>query len=98
MNIRARTFAITALVAGSIAGSAVAQDTVTIPLATWGGSEHVGVRQFVPAFEEALKEEAPERVEFQHFPGGQTKKFSNYFLAILPVSAGHETSIKWKRK
>ncbi|MEQ9240558.1 TRAP transporter substrate-binding protein [Roseovarius indicus] len=71
MNIRARTFAITALVAGSIAGSAVAQDTVTIPLATWGGSEHVGVRQFVPAFEEALKEEAPERVEFQHFPGGQ---------------------------
>lgn len=71
MNIRAKTFAITALVAGSIAGAATAQEAVKIPLATWGGAEHVGVRHFVPAFEQALDEVAPERVEFQHFPGGQ---------------------------
>ncbi|MGF7159110.1 TRAP-type C4-dicarboxylate transport system substrate-binding protein [Rhodoligotrophos appendicifer] len=50
--------------------SAQAQET-TVPLATWGGANHIGVRQFVPALEEALKKEQPNTIVLQHFPGGQ---------------------------
>ncbi len=56
------------LVAG--AHAAAAQSTI-VPLATWGGAEHIGVRHFVPALEKALEEAQPNTIEFQHFPGGQ---------------------------
>ncbi|OYW54928.1 MAG: hypothetical protein B7Z30_13625 [Rhizobiales bacterium 12-68-15] len=51
------------------AGAALAQTTV--PLATWGGANHVCVRQFVPALEAALKSGKPNSITLQHFPGGQ---------------------------
>ena len=51
------------------AGAALAQTTV--PLATWGGANHVCVRQFVPALEAALKSGKPNTITLQHFPGGQ---------------------------
>lgn len=47
-----------------------AQETV-VPLATWGGANHIGVRQFVPALEEAIKANQPNKIKLQHFPGGQ---------------------------
>lgn len=56
------------LVAG--AHAAAAQST-TVPLATWGGASHIGVRHFVPALENALEEAKPHNIELQHFPGGQ---------------------------
>lgn len=52
------------------AGPAAAQETV-VPLATWGGANHIGVRQFVPALQEAIKANQPNRIKLQHFPGGQ---------------------------
>jgi TRAP-type C4-dicarboxylate transport system substrate-binding protein len=42
-----------------------------VPLATWGGANHVSVREFVPSMERALKELGPSTIKFQHFPGGQ---------------------------
>lgn len=56
--------------AGLLVGAAHAQETV-VPLATWGGANHIGVRQFVPALEEALKANQPNKIKLQHFPGGQ---------------------------
>ncbi len=50
--------------------TAHAQETV-VPLATWGGANHIGVRQFVPALEEAIKANQPNKIKLQHFPGGQ---------------------------
>jgi TRAP-type C4-dicarboxylate transport system substrate-binding protein len=49
-------------------GIAQAQE---VPLATWGGANHVGVRQFVPALEQALKDNQPNGITLKHFPGGQ---------------------------
>lgn len=56
------------LLAGTF--GAVAQET-EVPLATWGGTNHIGVRQFVPALEKALEEAEPHNIAFQHYPGGQ---------------------------
>ncbi len=53
-----------------MATAAQSQETI-VPLATWGGANHVGVRQFVPALEQALKDDQPNNIKFQHFPGGQ---------------------------
>ena len=60
---------LTAVIAMSV-GTAQSQETV-VPLATWGGANHVGVRQFVPALEKALQANQPNHIKFQHFPGGQ---------------------------
>lgn len=56
------------LLAGVHAASA---QTTPVPLATWGGTNHIGVRHFVPALEAALEEAQPHNIELQHFPGGQ---------------------------
>lgn len=42
-----------------------------VPLATWGGANHVSVREFAISMERALKEAGPHGLRFQHFPGGQ---------------------------
>lgn len=55
---------------GLIASTGVRAETV-IPLATWGGANHVDVRVFVPSLERALKEFGPSTIKFEHFPGGQ---------------------------
>lgn len=61
-----------AVAAGLVAATFTAQaQQTTVPLATWGGANHVGVRQFVPALEQALKDNQPNTIELQHFPGGQ---------------------------
>ncbi|MEO3388073.1 TRAP transporter substrate-binding protein [Mesorhizobium sp. CAU 1741] len=56
------------LIAGATAASA---QSTTVPLATWGGANHIGVRHFVPALEAAIEEAQPNNIELQHFPGGQ---------------------------
>ncbi|TDR90365.1 TRAP transporter substrate-binding protein [Enterovirga rhinocerotis] len=61
-------------------GSASAQ--TAIPLATWGGQSHVGVREFPPAMERALKELEPHGIKFQHFPGGQLGQDKDMPVAI----------------
>ena len=57
------------LVAG-VAMTANAAETV-IPLATWGGTNHINIRLFVPALEQAFKDTKPNNLVLQHFPGGQ---------------------------
>jgi TRAP-type transport system periplasmic protein len=52
-------------------GGVHAEDNQDVPLATWGGANHVGVRQFVPALAQALKDNQPNTIAFRHFPGGQ---------------------------
>lgn len=59
-----------AVLAAALAVQPAAAQT-TVPLATWGGANHIGVRQFVPAFEAALKKAQPNTIVLQHFPGGQ---------------------------
>lgn len=65
------------LVAGAVglcafaAVSSQAMAETQVPLATWGGTNHVCVREFVPSMERALKELGPHTIKFQHFPGGQ---------------------------
>lgn len=67
--------------ATTIPGVALAEK-VALPLATWGGASHVGVRHFPPAFEAALERAAPGRFELQHFPGGQLAQDRDMPLAI----------------
>ncbi|WP_342641562.1 TRAP transporter substrate-binding protein [Rhodoligotrophos ferricapiens] len=59
------------IAAALLTATAGAQAQTTVPLATWGGANHIGVRQFVPALEEALKKAQPNTITLQHFPGGQ---------------------------
>lgn len=71
--------------AGSLAlicGSLPALAETVVPLATWGGSSHVGVREFPPAMERALKELQPNTIKFQHFPGGQLAQDKDMPVAI----------------
>lgn len=42
-----------------------------IPLATWGGPNHINIRHFVPELEKALKERSSGSVTLEHYPGGQ---------------------------
>src|SRR3546814_13516630 len=53
-----------------------------VPLATWGSSNHICIRQFVPALKKALKETQPNNIEFQLFPGGQLAQDSDMPVAI----------------
>lgn len=48
-----------------------AEAETVVPLATWGGANHVSVREFALSMERALKELGPHGLKFQHFPGGQ---------------------------
>lgn len=83
LNAPMRTLATGVIaIAMSLPGLAFAQEKVVVPLATWGGANHVGVRHFVPAFEAALERAAPSRFEFQHFPGGQLAQDQSMPLAI----------------
>lgn len=54
----------------AVAATAAQAETV-VPLATWGGANHVCVREFAPSMERALKDLGPHTIKFQHFPGGQ---------------------------
>lgn len=53
-----------------------------VPLATWGGTNHVCVREFVPSMERALKELGPHTIKFQHFPGGQLGQDKDMPMAV----------------
>lgn len=94
-NVKTRILGGIAL-AGLSALAAAAQ-TVTVPLATWGGTSHVGVRHFVPAFEAALESALPGAFELQHFPGGQLAQDRDMPLAIPTgqVSLGWITVNGW---
>jgi len=58
-----------ALCATGLADARAAQTTV--PLATWGGANHINIRHFVPELEQALKKAQPNDIVLQHYPGGQ---------------------------
>lgn len=58
-----------------------------VPLATWGGANHVCVREFVPSMERALKDLGPHTIKFQHFPGGQLGQDKDMPMAI-PILIG----------
>lgn len=65
----------------AIATSASAADTA-IPLATWGGTNHINIRHFVPALEQAFKDTKPHNLVLQHFPGGQLGEDKGMPIAI----------------
>lgn len=67
----AMSLAIATLLPLGVAQAQVQAESQDVPLATWGGANHVGVRQFVPALEQALKDNQPNTIGFRHFPGGQ---------------------------
>ncbi len=62
--------------------SCSANSETLIQLATWGGTNHVCVREFVPSMERALKELGPHTIKFQHFPGGQLGQDKDMPMAI----------------
>lgn len=70
-----------ATLALSAAVSVSAQEVV-IPLATWGGANHINVRHFVPALEQAMKDAGPNNLKLQHFPGGQLAEDKDMPIAI----------------
>lgn len=74
-----------AAVVGALAGimfSVQARAETIVPLATWGGANHVNVREFVPSLERALKDLGPHTIRFQHFPGGQLAQDKDMPMAI----------------
>jgi len=42
-----------------------------VPLSTWGGTNHVNIRDFVPRLEQAFEKMQPNTLKLQHFPNGQ---------------------------
>ncbi|HYH22524.1 MAG TPA: TRAP transporter substrate-binding protein [Azospirillum sp.] len=75
--------AMTGLAAGLLALAALPAAAETqVPLATWGGANHVGVREFVASMERALKELEPHTIKFQHYPGGQLGQDKDMPMAI----------------
>lgn len=77
-----RTIQAAAVAMAAVAPGVASADPLSIPLATWGGANHVGVRHFPGAFEAALERNAPGRFELQHFPGGQIAQDRDMPLAI----------------
>jgi len=67
--------------AAAMATTASAADTA-IPLATWGGTNHINIRHFVPALEQAFKDSKPNNLVLQHFPGGQLGEDKGMPIAI----------------
>ena len=65
----------------ALAATHAGAETV-VPLATWGGANHVSVREFVPSMERALKELGPHSIKFQHFPGGQLGQDKDMPMAV----------------
>ncbi|MEP9369537.1 TRAP transporter substrate-binding protein [Xanthobacter sp. VNH20] len=59
------------LALGAVLTAQGAVAETVVPLATWGGANHICVRQFVPALEGALKKAQPNAITLQHYPGGQ---------------------------
>lgn len=55
----------------SALGTSAAYGETEIPLATWGGTNHINIRHFVPALEEAIEATKPNNLVLHHFPGGQ---------------------------
>lgn len=53
-----------------------------VPLATWGGANHISVREFAASMERALKEAGPHTLKFQHFPGGQLGQDKDMPMAV----------------
>jgi TRAP-type C4-dicarboxylate transport system substrate-binding protein len=70
------------MLAGTSLSGAPARAETVVPLATWGGASHVGVREFVPSMERALKDIQPNSLKLQHFPGGQIGQDKDMPVAI----------------
>jgi TRAP-type C4-dicarboxylate transport system substrate-binding protein len=64
----------------ALASPAVAETLV--PLATWGGANHVSVREFAASMDRALKTLGPHTLKFQHFPGGQLGQDKDMPMAV----------------
>lgn len=66
----------------SAMGAGAAHSETAIPLATWGGTNHINIRHFVPALEQAFKDTQPNDLVLQHFPGGQLAQDKDMPVAI----------------
>lgn len=66
----------------AVMGAGAAHSETVIPLATWGGTNHINIRHFVPALEQAFKDTKPNDLVLQHFPGGQLAQDKDMPVAI----------------
>jgi TRAP-type C4-dicarboxylate transport system substrate-binding protein len=87
LGIDRRTFlgAAAGLAAAARPGAAGAQQdvpAVTIPAASWGSPNHVGIKGFLEPFTKALAERSGGKVTVQHFPGGQIAQDVDMPVAI----------------
>ncbi|MGE4368426.1 MAG: TRAP transporter substrate-binding protein [Burkholderiaceae bacterium] len=76
------TLALAGLGLATALGTVPAHAETVIPLATWGGTNHINIRHFVPALEQAIKETKPNNLVLQHFPGGQLGQDKDMPVAI----------------
>lgn len=76
------TLALASLGLATALGTVPAHAETVIPLATWGGTNHINIRHFVPALEQAIKETKPNNLVLQHFPGGQLGQDKDMPVAI----------------
>lgn len=53
-----------------------------VPLATWGGTDHINIRLFVPELEKAIAAAQPNDIQFKHYPGGQLAQDKDMPVAI----------------
>jgi TRAP-type C4-dicarboxylate transport system substrate-binding protein len=73
------------VVAALHGGRAFAQQDVpplTIPAASWGSPNHVGIKGFLDPFTKAVGEKSAGRITVQHFPGGQIAQDVDMPVAI----------------
>lgn len=76
------TIALASLGLVAALSSGVARSETIIPLATWGGTNHINIRHFVPALEQAFQDNKPNDLVLQHFPGGQLGQDKDMPVAI----------------
>lgn len=76
------TIALASVGLAAVLSTSTARSETVIPLATWGGTNHINIRHFVPALEEAIEATKPNDVVLQHFPGGQLGQDKDMPVAI----------------
>lgn len=71
MNRTLKTLYLAAATAALTLAAVPASAQTVVPLATWGGTNHVNIRDFVPRLESAIKDLQPNDIKLEHYPNGQ---------------------------
>lgn len=95
-----RKFIFTMAVAGALAiatTATLAQDSLEVPVATWGSLSHINVTTFVGRLSEELKAKSNGRILVRHFPSGQLAEDADMPAALTAgaVKFGWATLNNW---